>query len=125
MKLLQKGTQITWTVDNLLKEGFIKVGSKTYEEYWKHTKTDEILTLSVVDDVAKTEQKYSDCDKVYEYELNSRKRDEDGTLTRVDILLECFKAEGGSYWEIAEQLTNSAVELLILAKELRFKDNED
>lgn len=50
MKLLQKGTQITWTVDNLLKEGFIKVGSKTYEEYWKHTKTDDILTLSVVDD---------------------------------------------------------------------------
>ena len=51
MKLLQKGTQITWTVDNLLKEGFIKVGSKTYEEYWKHTKTDDILTLSVVDEV--------------------------------------------------------------------------
>lgn len=50
MKLLQKGTQITWTVDELLKEGFIKVGSKTYEEYWKHTKTDDILTLSVVDD---------------------------------------------------------------------------
>ena len=50
MKLLQKGTQITWTVDNLLKEGFIKVGSKTYEEYWKHTKTDDILTLSAVDD---------------------------------------------------------------------------
>lgn len=50
MKLLQKGTQITWTVDNLLKEGFIKVGSKTYEEYWKHIKTDDILTLSVVDD---------------------------------------------------------------------------
>ena len=49
MKLLQKGTQITWTVDNLLKEGFIKVGSKTYEEYWKHTKTDDILTLSVVE----------------------------------------------------------------------------
>lgn len=50
MKLLQKGTQITWTVDELLKEGFIKVGSKTCEEYWKHTKTDDILTLSVVDD---------------------------------------------------------------------------
>jgi len=50
MKLLQKDTQITWTVDNLLKEGFIKVGSKTYEEYWKNTKTDDILTLSVVDD---------------------------------------------------------------------------
>ena len=50
MKLLQKGTQITWTVDDLLKEGFIKVGSKTYEEYWKYTKTDDILTLSVVDD---------------------------------------------------------------------------
>ena len=49
MKLLQKETQITWTVDNLLKEGFIKVGSKTYEEYWKHTKTGEILTLSVDD----------------------------------------------------------------------------
>ena len=46
MKLLQKGTQITWTVDKLLKEGFIKVGSKTYEEYWKHTKTDDVLTLS-------------------------------------------------------------------------------
>ena len=53
MKLLQKGTQITWTVDNLLKEGFIKVGSKTYEEYWKHTKTDDILTLSIVDDTVR------------------------------------------------------------------------
>lgn len=50
MKLLQKGTQITWTVDSLLKEGFIKVGSRTYEEYWKHTNTDDILTLAVVDD---------------------------------------------------------------------------
>ena len=50
MKFLQKDTQITWTVDDLLKEGFIKVGSKTYEEYWKYTKTDDILTLSVVDD---------------------------------------------------------------------------
>lgn len=50
MKLLQKGTQITWTVENLHKEGFIKVGSKTYEEYWKHSKTDDILTLSVVGD---------------------------------------------------------------------------
>ena len=51
MKLLQKGTKITWTVDELLEKGFVKVGSKTYEEYWKHTKTDEILTLSVFDDM--------------------------------------------------------------------------
>ena len=48
MKLLHKDTQTTWTVENLLKEGFIKVGSKTYEEYWKDTKTNDILVLSVM-----------------------------------------------------------------------------
>lgn len=48
MKFVDKETADTWTTGGLLHEGYIKVGSKTYEEYWKHPTTDKILTLSVV-----------------------------------------------------------------------------
>ena len=65
------------------------------------------------------EQKYTDCIKDCEYTLSSRKRDENGETTRVDILVECFKSNEGSYWEIADQLTEGAVNLLIKARELR------
>lgn len=65
------------------------------------------------------EQKYADCIKDCEYILSSRKRDENGETTRVDIRVECFKSEEGSYWEIADQLTEGAVNLLIKARELR------
>ena len=65
------------------------------------------------------EQKYTDCIKVSENTLISRKRDENGATTRVDILVECFKSEEGSYCTIADQLTKCAVDLLIKARELR------
>lgn len=64
-------------------------------------------------------QKYTDCIKVSEDTISSRKHDENGALTRVDILVECFKSEDSSYHDIADQLTECAINLLIKAREMR------
>ena len=65
------------------------------------------------------EHKNVDCIKVSENTLSSHKRNESGTLTRVDILVECFKSEDGSYHDIADQLTECAIDLLIKARGMR------
>lgn len=46
------------TAEYLLKNGYIKVGSKTYCEYWK--KGDEIITLNTTNEMSEYNRGYED-----------------------------------------------------------------
>lgn len=66
-----------------------------------------------------------DLTKVYEQTSSATKRNENGKLTQVDLKVECFKTDKASWGNIAEQLTELSVGLLILAKEFKDKDYEE
>lgn len=66
MKFVDKETANTWTTGGLLHEGYIKVGSKTYEEYWKHPKEEKILTLTTMQEKDNTKPLFEEYNTMYE-----------------------------------------------------------
>lgn len=70
-------------------------------------------------------EQHADLTKVYEQTSSATKRNENGKLTKVDLKVECFKTDKGSWGTISEQLTELSVELLILAKEFKERGYEE
>lgn len=71
------------TPEYLLNNGYVKVGSKTYCEYWK--KGDEIITLDTANDMSEYDRGYEDALRAIKVNLEHFKKD----VYSIELISEC------------------------------------